>query len=85
MTGLAGVIAGALLYQDGQTAFALVAWVLAFGAGAMLMIAAFLSRAMAALLARFTAMEQDVRTLLARDAPRQEPPRERDPWHVPPY
>lgn len=85
VTGLAGVVAGALLYQDGQTAFAFVAWVLAFGAGAVLMIAAFLTRAIAALLARFARIEQDVAALVARGADRAPVP-ERDPWgHRPPY
>lgn len=85
--GLAGVAAGALLYLDGQMGFALVAWVLTFAAGAILVIAGFLARGMAALLGRIARIEQDVSQLLA-DRPRGEwpPPPERDPWgHQPPY
>ena len=78
--GLAGVIAGAVLYREGETGFAVVAWVLTFAAGAILMIAAFITRAIATLLARFTRIEQDV-ALLVADAgvDRQRLP-ERDPW-----
>jgi ABC-type Na+ efflux pump permease subunit len=86
-SGLAGVAAGALLYLDGQLGFAVVAWVLTFAAGALLVIAAFLARGMAALLGRIARIEQDVNQLLA-DRPREEwrSPPERDPWgHQPPY
>ena len=87
VTGLAGVVAGGLLYGDGQTAFAVVVWVLTFAAGALMVIAAFLARGMAALLARVARIEQDLTTLVARDRP-EEVPRGRDPWgggHRPPY
>lgn len=85
-TGLAGVVAGALLFRDGETAFAVVVWVLTFAVGAILMIAAFLVRGMAVLLARIAHVESDVRVLLA-DAGRDRPyERDRDPWarHHPP-
>lgn len=85
VAGLAGVVAGGLLYRAGDTAFAVVAWVVTFAAGAILMIAAFLARGMAALLARVARLEQDLTVLVGRrddDAP---VPR-RDPWgHQPPY
>ncbi len=82
--GLAGVVAGTLLYLDGELAFAVVAWVLTFAIGAMLIIAAFLARGMAALLARIARIEQDVAQVVAdRGAPLERP---RDPWgHQPPY
>lgn len=84
--GIAGVIAGALLYRDGQTGFAVVAWVLTFATGAILMIASFLARGMAALLARIARIEQDVAALVGNRGPS---PREddRDPWsrHPSPY
>ena len=88
VAGLAGVVAGGLLFRDGQTAFAVVAWVLTFAAGAMLMIAAFIVRAMAALLGRVTRIENDVAVLVA-DAGRDRgygSERDRDPWarHYPP-
>jgi sulfite exporter TauE/SafE len=83
--GIAGILAGALLYRDGELAFAVVAWVLAFAAGAILIIAAFLARGMAALLARIARMEQDLSQLLA-DRSGREPTEPRDPWgHQPPY
>lgn len=90
VTGLAGVVAGAILYANGETAFAVVAWVLTFAAGAILMIASFLARGMAALLARIARIEQDIATLVSRDQPadRTGGSRERDPWqggHTPPY
>lgn len=89
VTGLAGVVAGAILYGNGETAFAVVAWVLTFAAGAILMIAAFLARGMAALLARIARIEQDIATFVSRDRPddRARGP-DRDPWqggHTPPY
>jgi ABC-type Na+ efflux pump permease subunit len=83
LAGIAGVVAGALLYRDGETGFAVVAWVLTFAAGAILMIASFLARGMAALLGRIARIEQDVATFVAR----RQGERERDPWarHNPPY
>ncbi|MDP8969458.1 MAG: hypothetical protein M3N52_02945, partial [Actinomycetota bacterium] len=45
--GLAGVVAGGLLFRDGDTALAVVAWALTFCAGAGLRLAAWLTRAMA--------------------------------------
>lgn len=87
VAGIAGVVAGALLYRGGDVAFAVVVWVLTFAAGAILMIAAFLTRAMAALLARIAKIEQDVTVLVGREGDRQPPEREQDPWgrHRPPY
>ena len=65
--GLAGVVAGGLVYQQGEVPFAVAIWILTFAVGALLMIAAFLLQAMTAILARLAAMEQDVRVLLGRD------------------
>lgn len=82
--GIAGVLAGGLLYRGGETGFAVVAWILTFAVGAILMVAAFLARGMAALLARITRIEQDIATFVARGVA-EEP--DRDPWsrHPPPY
>lgn len=84
VAGIAGVVAGALLYGNGQVGFAIVAWTLTFAAGAVLMITAFLARAAAALLARLARIEQDVAVLVARDSERRTAP---DPWsrHRSPY
>lgn len=72
--GLAGVVAGGLLYQQGEVPFAVAIWVLTFAVGALLMIAAFLLQAMTVLLARVAAIEQDVRVLLGRGRDRSEGP-----------
>ena len=67
--GLAGVVAGGILYQQGEVPFAVAIWVLTFAVGALLMIAAFLLQAMTALLARVAGIEQDLRVLVARRGP----------------
>lgn len=63
------MVAGGLLYQQGEVPFAVAIWVLTFAVGALLMIAAFLLQAMTALLARVAGMERDLRVLLARRGP----------------
>lgn len=50
--GVAGVIAGGLLWRDSDVAFAVVAWCLTFVAGAGLRLAAWLTRGVALLLDR---------------------------------
>lgn len=61
------MVAGGLVYQQGEVPFAVAIWILTFAVGALLMIAGFLLQAMTAILARLAAMEQDVRVLLGRD------------------
>lgn len=63
--GLAGVIAGGLLFQQGSLAYALVAWVLTFVAGAMLRLAAWGTRALAELLERADRIERGLDELRA--------------------
>ena len=65
VVGLAGVVAGGLVLRDDDTTLAIIIWVLTFAAGAALMIAAMMVRALSTLLARQAALEQDVRVLLA--------------------
>lgn len=86
VVGLAGVVAGGMLMAEGSTAFAVIAWVLTFAAGAILMIAAFLTRAIAALLGRVARIESDVSVLVA-DSGRDRSSADRDPWtgHHPRY
>lgn len=67
--GLAGVVAGGVLYQQGEAPFAVAIWVLTFAVGALLMIAGFLLQAMTAILARLAGLEQDVRVLVGRRGP----------------
>lgn len=85
--GLAGVVAGGLLFGDGQTAYAMITWVVTFAAGAMLMIAGFLTRAIAALLGRVARIESDVAVLVADAGRERGVDPDRDPWtgHHPGY
>lgn len=76
-TGLAGVVAGAVLFQRAETTMAVVVIVVTFAIGAALMIASYLVRGLAAVLAHIAALESDVRVLLADRYPRD--PRLRDP------
>jgi len=80
VVGIAGIVAGGLLFRDGESALALVAWVLTFVAGAALRLAAWATRAIAQLLVAAERMEHDLAVLLrdhAAEAP-QEP--SRDPY-----
>lgn len=79
--GLAGVLAGGLLFRDGGIGFAVVAWALTFVGGAGLRLAAWGTRALAELLTRSERMEADLAALL-RERAAAEPPsstRERPP------
>lgn len=85
--GLAGVVAGGLLFREGQTSWAVIAWTLTFVAGAGLRLAAAVTRAIAEVLARQTAIEQELRTLRGGDldqgqrhVPGQAPQPRRSPW-----
>lgn len=73
--GLAGVVAGAVVYRSaGEVTLALVIWVITFAAGALLMIAAFLCEGVASLLARTASLEQELRLVTRR------PDDDEDPW-----
>ncbi len=82
VSGLAGIVAGALIYRSGDVALAVVIWVLTFAAGALMMVAAFLTRGLAALMARMASVQTDLQVLLRdRAADRSlDPPRPHDPW-----
>jgi hypothetical protein len=67
--GVAGVIAGGLLFRDGNAGFAVVAWALTFVAGAALRLAAWGARALADLLLRSERIEAEL-ARLAREQPR---------------
>lgn len=85
VVGLAGVVVGALLFRDGDTTLAVVVWVLAFAAGAGLMVAALVVRAIADLQARMSLMESDLRVILA-DRRGGDDEGGRGQWgHQPPY
>lgn len=65
VVGLAGVVAGGMLFQRGESALGVIVIVLTFAVGALMMVAAFLVRGMAGLLARITHVESDMRLLVA--------------------
>lgn len=82
--GIAGAGAGVLLYQQGETGFAIAVWVLTFGVGAVLMIAAFLLQGLTVMLARMAALEADMRVLVGRRMPPDDddpPETTPNPWH----
>ncbi|MGH8885193.1 MAG: hypothetical protein ACRDYX_08490 [Egibacteraceae bacterium] len=58
--GLAGVVAGALLYRAGNLGFAIVAWVVTFIAGAALRLASWATKALAELLVRTERIEEEL-------------------------
>lgn len=65
VVGLAGIVAGTVLFQSDEPWTAVAVWVVTFAAGALLMIASFLVRSMAALLARIARIESDVSVLVS--------------------
>lgn len=88
--GVAGIVAGGLLFRDDQAGFAVVAWALAFVAGAALRLAAWCARALAQLLLRTERLIEDVAALREqRPPPAVSPPEELPPdpyrrwggWH----
>lgn len=79
ISGIAGIVAGALVYRDGEVALAVVLWVLTFAAGALMMIASFLARGLASILARLTRLDSDVQVLLRDRASEQTPYPPHDP------
>lgn len=85
IVGLAGVLVGGLVLRDGETTTAIVVWVLTFAAGAALMIAAMVVRAIASLLGRLAMVEQDLRTLVGDRARDGDDPRQPSWGHQPPW
>ncbi len=67
--GLAGIVAGAVVYQQDEVPIAVAVWMVTFAVGALLMIAAFLLQAMTSVLARMAAIESDLRVLVGRNLP----------------
>ncbi len=83
IVGLAGIVAGGLVLRDGDSVGAVILWVLTFAAGAAMMVLAMLIRGVAAILARLTQVEGDVRVLVGD---RNRDRAEADQWgHQPPY
>jgi hypothetical protein len=84
--GVAGVVAGGLLWRDGDVAFAVVAWAVTFVAGAGLRLAAWLTRGVAQLLDRSERISDELAALRAdhvvaeRRAPEAVDPYSRDRW-----
>ncbi len=80
--GVAGGVAGGLLFREGEPVFAVVVWIVTFIAGAALRLASWAARALAEILERTRRIEDDVARLAgpaAAERPRRpdEPP---DPY-----
>ena len=81
VAGVAGALGGGLLFTDGQTALALVAWALTFVAGALLQLLAWAARALALLLQRTDRIERALEDRHAAEPAGPEPPsRVPDPY-----
>jgi hypothetical protein len=82
--GVAGIVAGGLLYRDDQLGFAVVAWALAFVAGASLRLASWCAKALAQLLVSADRLSEDIAELrrdrVARDADVDPDPEVPDPY-----
>lgn len=68
VAGVAGIAAGGLLFRDGESAFALVAWILTFAAGAALRLSAWAAKALAQLLVASERIEADLAILRREQA-----------------
>ena len=77
VAGLAGVVAGALLFRGGNLPFAIIAWVVTFIAGTVLRLAAWMARGVAQIMQRTERIEADAARLV-RDAVADAEPH--DPW-----
>jgi hypothetical protein len=76
--GVAGIVAGGLLFRAGQPGFAVVAWALTFVAGAALRLAAAMARALAKLLLRTEQLEAAIDDLRRSGTTAPPPPPQRD-------
>ena len=77
VVGLAGVVAGAQLYRQGNLPFAIIAWILTFIAGAALRLVVWMARGIAAVMDRTQRIEEDLIHLSRGQT--QQPPNE-DPY-----
>jgi hypothetical protein len=73
--GFGGVVAGGLLFGDGEVPFAIVAWVLTFVAGAVLRLVGWACRALADLLVRSERIERGLDDLRDDRVPAPQPDR----------
>ena len=74
VVGLAGVVAGAQLFRLGDTAFAVIAWVLTFVAGAGLRLVVWMARGIAQVMDRTERIEQDLARLARSGVSTQDEP-----------
>lgn len=63
VAGLAGVVAGAQLFRQGNLPFAIIAWVMTFIAGAVLRLVVWMARGIAQVMDRTERLEEDVKRL----------------------
>jgi hypothetical protein len=80
--GVAGIVAGGLLFRADEIGFAIVAWTLAFVAGATLRLASWCARALAQLLVRADQIHEELDDLRRAGPP---PPSARDDGPPDPY
>lgn len=83
VAGLAGVVAGAQLFRAGDLAFAIIAWVMTFIAGAVLRLVVWMARGIAQVMDRTERLEEDLQRLGRADAARPAPaesPEPADPY-----
>ncbi|CAN5242281.1 hypothetical protein BH23ACT9_BH23ACT9_10230 [soil metagenome] len=66
VVGIAGVVAGAQLFREGDLTFAIVAWVLTFIAGAVLRLVVWMARGIASTMDRTQRIEEDLARIARR-------------------
>lgn len=79
VVGLAGVVAGAQLFREGDLPFAIVAWVLTFIAGAALRLVVWMARGIASVMDRSQRIEEDL-ARLSRQLPEDQGTADPDPY-----
>lgn len=82
VAGLAGVAAGALLFREGDVAFAVIAWAVTFIAGTVLRLASWVARGVAQVMERTERIERDTARLARQQAADGAGAEDRlRPWH----
>ena len=79
--GIAGVIAGSVLWRQGNVPFAIVAWALTFVAGAALQLVAWLTRGVAQQLERSEQLADELRAMRSDRVAAERAPDADDPFN----
>lgn len=80
VVGLAGVVAGAQLFREGNLPFAIIAWVVTFIAGAVLRLVVWMARGIAQVMDRTERLEEDLRRLDVEPPAPADPSEPADPY-----